>query len=219
MVVAQTAEYLTSIDGINKDLEEVGVEAIEADGEITAALTADAEVQAKRLSTLESEINGLQKQLDAQFEDMKNIKYQLAAVFFHRGSYGHGHYWIYIHDFVNNVWRIYNDERVEEFTKLESIFEAKTWDQGTPTYAVYVAEDKMDYVQTVFRDLEPAPDPPVTEEWKEFGSTNAKSQQDSVTTVDPKVLTRPMVTEGGTASWDDVERQVPDMSGGGNMGW
>jgi ubiquitin carboxyl-terminal hydrolase 25/28 len=214
--VAQTAEYLTSIDAINRDLEEVGVEAIEADGEITAALIADAEQQAKRLSALESEIDGLQKQLDAQFEDMKNIKYQLAAVFFHRGSYGHGHYWIYIHDFVNNVWRIYNDERVEEFTKLESIFEAKTWDQGTPTYAVYVAEDKIDYVQAVFRDLEPAPDPPATGEWKEVGSTNTESQQDSVTTVDPKVLTRPMVTESTNASWDE-ERQVTDF--GGSMGW
>ena len=205
--VAQTAEYFTTLDEVNADLESVGVDPIEGDGDITSALWDDAKQQADRLAALDTEIHALQKQLDAQFEDMKSIKYRLAAVFIHRGSFSHGHYWIYIHDFENKIWRSYNDETVDEFDKLESIFEAKTWEQGTPTYAAYVAEDMLDYVQAVCRDLEPAPDPPPV---AESGSNNAKSNQDSGT-VDPKA-----VMEGGQDSWDEPRSvAVP----GGNFGW
>lgn len=207
--MSQTAEYLASLDTVNRDLDFIGISSIEADGDITTALTTEATEQATRLAALSNEIEVLQKQLNAQFEEMKKVKYRLAAVFFHRGSYGHGHYWIYIHDFANDLWRLYNDETVEEYTKLESIFEAKTWDQGTPTYAVYVAEDRLDFVQAVCRDPEPAPPEPEQLEQPVGGSglTFAKSQQDSAQGIDPK-----LVTEGGDKVWDD-ERTV------GNNGW
>ena len=197
-IVTQAAEYLTSLDSVNQDLLSIDIEPIEADGDITTALTMDAEQQAKRLSSLQGEIDVLQKQLDAQFADLNNIKYRLAAVFFHRGNYGHGHYWLYIHDLKNDVWRIYNDEKVEEYTKMEAIFEAKTWDQGTPTYAVYVAEDKMNYVEAVCRDPEPVPEVEHME-WKESETINLKPQQDSATGIDPRKL---MKAEGGDTAWD-----------------
>lgn len=207
--VAETAKYLASLDGVNADLQSIGVEPIEADGEITSALATDAEEQAARVHELQSEIDVLQKNLDAQFTDMKKIKYRLAAVFFHRGAHGHGHYWIYIHDFANNIWRMYNDERVEEFTKLEEIFEAKTWQQGTPTYAVYVAEDQMGLVQTICRNPEQAPTPPEMPELvvdsveDDVQMGNADSQNDAAPgTIDPK-----LITEGGQGSWD-ATRQV-----------
>ena len=206
--VAQTAEYLAGLDGINADLQEVGVDGVEGDGEITSALLDEARQQADRLAALDTEIHALQIQVDAQFADMKSIKYRLAAVFIHRGSFSHGHYWIYIHDFENNIWRSYNDETVEEFKNLEAMFEAKTWDQGTPSYAAYVAEDKLDYVQAVCRDLEPAPDPPPA---AEFRSTNANSEQESVSFVDPK-----MVMEGGQNSWDDPRAIA--AAAAGNLG-
>ena len=210
MTVFETAQYLARLDDVNNDLLDVGLESIAADGDITQALLSDAEQQGLRLVALQDEIDVLQKKLEAQFQDATSIKYRLAAVFFHRGSYGHGHYWIYIHDFENDVWRIYNDEKVEEFNKMESIFEAKTWDQGTPTYAVYVAEDKMDYVQAVCRDLEPVPEPPAITV-KESGSASADTQSAQTTGVDPK-----MVMDGGENSWDE-QRQVAAQAIG-NMG-
>jgi ubiquitin carboxyl-terminal hydrolase 25/28 len=207
--VAQTAAYLASLDAVNAELQSAGVEPIEADGDITSALATDAQEQAARVNELESEMAVLQKNLDAQFTDMKEVKYRLAAVFFHRGAHGHGHYWIYIHDFANNIWRMYNDERVEEFTKLNEIFEANTWQQGTPTYAVYVAEDQIDLVQAVCRDPEQAPPVDDTPQLIVEGVEgdvqmgNAESQSDSVVqTIDPK-----LISEGGQGSWDTT-RQV-----------
>ena len=206
-VVAQTANYLTSLDEVNRDLQEIDVEPIEADGDITAALKAESEQQSRRLDALDSEIDNLQTHLSTQFEEMKNIKYRLAAVFFHRGSYGHGHYWIYIRDFANSMWRLYNDENVEEFVKMDSIFEAKAWDQGTPTYAVYVAEDKMEYVQPVCRDPEEEPQPKENAgQWTATDTemANSSSKQDPGTAIDPALM-----NEGGQKSWDQ-ERQVAD---------
>lgn len=205
-VVAQTADYLTRLDEVNQDLRSIDVEPIEADGDITSALTAEAQQQAERVAVLEKQIDTLQKQLDAQFADMKNIKYRLAAVFIHRGNHGSGHYWIDIHDFKSNMWRSYNDEHVEEFTTLSDLFEAKGYNPGTPTYAVYVADEKKDFVQPVCRVPEkpPTPPPTATPQNGDVEMANAKSQQDSFTAIDPK-----LTQEGGQASWDE-HRQVAD---------
>lgn len=204
--VSEASDYLNSIQDINKTLEEVDVEPIDVDDELTAALTSDARQQTARLSALMTEIEDLQKQLDVQFEDLKDLKYRLAAVFIHRGSHGGGHYWAYIHDFANNIWRSYNDELVEEVTKLEDIYEAKTWNQGTPTYAVYVQEEqKEQLVQAVCRAPEkpPTPEPTVWHEDVQMKDGGA-SQQPPVNFVDPK-----MIEEGGGESWDQP-RQVAE---------
>ncbi len=210
-VVAQTAQYLTSLDEVNRDLQCIGVGMIEADGEITDALSTDAEKQASSVSSLDREIDTLQKGIDAEFAEIKNVKYRLAAVFFHRGQHGHGHYWIYIHDFQNNVWRSYNDERVEEFTKLDEIFEAKTYSHGTPTYAVYVDANKLDTIQAVCRDPEKAPTPPIVPEVqveREVEMTNTSNGHEKP----PYQFVNPKLTiEGGQQPWDE-NRQVADVS-------
>ena len=203
--VAETASYLVSLDDVNTALASVDVEPIDADGGITNLLIDEAKFQAERVASLEGEIDTLQNQLDSQWKDMKNIKYRLAAVFFHRGASGHGHYWVYIHDFANDIWRLYNDERVEKFTKYEQIFEAKGWDQGTPTYAVYVAADRLEeMVQPVCRDPEPALEPPKGQEWEMVGE-DAKPLMEGFK---PGIKGDPVLTtEGGEASWD-ADRQV-----------
>lgn len=183
-VLSETAAYLASLDDVNKELDEsIGIPAIDADGDITDALIAESQKQAADVAAYQSEIDDLQRRLDAEFagQEFKSIKYRLAAVFFHRGQYGHGHYWIYIHDFVNNVWRIYNDERVDEFTKMNEIFEAKTFNDGTPTYAVYVDADKLDLVEPVCRQLD-----------------DHVQEVATIETVDPTNL----VEEGGATEWD-----------------
>lgn len=206
--MCETANYLDYLQQTNNVLGEIGIDEIEIDEDLPRALASTAEEQKERLSKLEADIADLQKQLDFQFADLKNLKYRLAAVFIHRGTHGHGHYWAYIHDFTNNIWRQYNDEHVSEVTKLEDIFEAKTWNQGTPTYAVYVKDDlKEAIVQPVRREPEKAPTPPPSQ----WGPTeDVQMQEDGrplrpqreVNFVDPK-----MVEEGGQSSWDTT-RQV-----------
>lgn len=206
--IAQAAEYLSSLDNLNTELVSVGIEPIDADGEITDVLMNEAKAQAQQVASLESEIRGLQTQLDNQWKDMKNIKYRLAAVFFHRGASGHGHYWVYIHDFANDMWRWYNDERVEKFTKYEHIFQAKGYDQGTPTYAVYVAADKLEaMVQPVCRDPEPAPEIPAIADAEMTGG----DEEPQLDGFKPGIKGDPVLTtEGGTNDWDN-ERQVPEV--------
>jgi len=203
--VSEASKYINGLGSVNEDLQSVGIEPIEVADGVSTSLRAEATQQAKRVEELEGQIKDLQKRLETQFTDLNNLKYRLAAVFFHRGGHGHGHYWIYIHDFANDVWRNYNDERVEEYTKMEDIFEANTWSQGTPTYAVYVQADKKDeIVQPVCRAPEKLPTP---EPWPSDANTqpNDVQMQDgdkSSAQVGPR-----LVQEGGRESWDEV-RQV-----------
>ncbi|KAK4540902.1 hypothetical protein LTR36_008844 [Oleoguttula mirabilis] len=209
--ISETANYLNHLQEINSVLRDVDVGEIEIDEDLSSALASAAKQQQERLTELQSEIDDLQKRLDFQFADLKSLKYRLAAVFIHRGTHGHGHYWAYIHDFTNNIWRMYNDEHVSEVTKLEDIFEAKTWNQGTPTYAVYVQDDrKEEIVQPVCRAPERAPTPqpsPWTTQTEDVEMQDGAPlrPQREVNFVDPK-----MVEEGGQNSWDTT-RQVAEQ--------
>lgn len=153
-----TKEFLQGLRSANDDLESLGSDPIDLDESLMQDIAEEAEYQRHQLSAIDSRIADLRTQIGAQFQGLEKEKYRLYAVFFHRGGYGHGHYWTYIHDLKSDIWRIYNDEKVDEFTKLDDIYNAETWQQGTPTYAVYVRDDmKEEYVEPVCRDPEEPP--------------------------------------------------------------
>ncbi|GIZ48075.1 hypothetical protein CKM354_001115000 [Cercospora kikuchii] len=159
LVMSEAGEYLHDMPKVNTDLESLGMDGVEVPESLPIAVMSETQDQLARLLQLESEIAEIEPRLKDQFSEFKKIKYRLAAVFFHRGSYGHGHYWIYIHDFENDVWRMYNDERVDEFKNVNEILEANTWNHGTPTFAVYVKDDhKTEIVQPVCRAPEAVPE-------------------------------------------------------------
>lgn len=213
--VSESAKYLDSLVDVNKELESIGIDGIDVDNELSAALSSDAADQTARLAALEMEISATENLLQDQFKDSKKLAYRLAAVFFHRGSYGHGHYWIYIYDFDKDIWRSYNDERVEEFSKISEILEANDWNQGTPTYAVYVRdENKAEIVQPVCREPEKPPTPRHEAAENRMAAGQAKPMQNGDVWDDsnaPALGFDPMQTvkEGGENSWDE-ERTVPD---------
>ncbi|EME77564.1 uncharacterized protein MYCFIDRAFT_114189, partial [Pseudocercospora fijiensis CIRAD86] len=150
--VSESAKFLSAIEDSNADLEALGLGAISVDARLSDALSEDALEQRQKVAALDKQIGELELRLRGNFDEMKEIKYRLAAVFIHRGNTGHGHYWLYIHDFEKDIWRSYNDERVEEFTKLNEIYEANNWNHGTPTYAVYVREKlKAEIISPVCR--------------------------------------------------------------------
>lgn len=203
--VQETAKFLQELDDVNKELWALGEEEIDNEASLHTALKADAAFQTQRVSALDAEVLKLQNQLNGTFDDLKEKKYRLYAVFFHRGGPSSGHYWVSIHDFKNDIWRNYNDESVTEVpsSQLQEIFYADKWQHGTPTFAVYVRDDlKEDYVQAVCREPEPEAEAPMPDlEMLDAPPANG--------TVDPSKL----VKEGGGNTWDE-ERQVPDVKWG-----
>jgi ubiquitin carboxyl-terminal hydrolase 25/28 len=163
--ITHTAEYLNNISScLNAELASLDLDGINVDPSLPTSLVSDAEAQRTRLLQLDQEISKLDSAISPTAGVFpQNLKYRLAAVFFHRGDYGHGHYWIYIYDFAQKLWRKYNDERVEEFPqdKISEILAANEWSHGTPTYAVYVRDDLAEtVVQPVCRKPE-RPEGPV----------------------------------------------------------
>ncbi|KFX96565.1 hypothetical protein O988_05251 [Pseudogymnoascus sp. VKM F-3808] len=106
------------------------------------------------MAKISKEISSLKLKLQEQFTDLRQHRYRLQAVFIHRGTNAYGHYWIYIYDFANDIWREYNDERVSIVEDRTRIFGQPGTGGATPYYLVYVRdEDKNDIVDAVCREL------------------------------------------------------------------
>ena len=151
------AKHLKNLQQSNEALETLGLAPIEFDASLIDDLDSMANAMQSQLTTIDEQMASLQHNITSSFEDHKQIKYMLHSVFFHRGGYGHGHYWSCIYDFEHSIWRVYNDERVDKLTNVNDIFDAQTWQQGTPTYAVYVKDDvKEQFVQALCREPEVA---------------------------------------------------------------
>jgi ubiquitin carboxyl-terminal hydrolase 25/28 len=94
----------------------------------------------KEAEILDGRMKEIDSQIDTIFQDCKDHPYRLHAVFMHRGSSTGGHYWIYIYDSQNKIWRNYNDERVEE-AEVKNVFEQEG--RATSTGVVFVQEDRV----------------------------------------------------------------------------
>ena len=118
------------------------------------------------LPILDSRIAVLKQKVNEQFTDLVQEEYKLHSVFIHRGQdAAGGHYWIYIYDFVNDVWREYNDEYVSIVTDRRRIFEGSGFADGTPYYLTYVrSKDKTELVDAVCRDVVPQEPVPVVQQ-------------------------------------------------------
>ena len=101
--------------------------------------------------------------LRAQFatEEYQSLPYRLQSVFIHVGKATHGHYWIYIRDFKNNVWRKYNDETVSTIDSVSEIFDQHSNDRpATPYFLVYVKDEvKDEFVEPLCRHIKEVPAP------------------------------------------------------------
>ena len=97
---------------------------------------------------------------------MRRHPYRLHAAFFHRGSAGGGHYWVYIYDHKKELWRKYNDDRVTVVTDRNEIF-GNPYTKGqqsannpppNPYLLIYLDADKISTLaETVKRDIVYAP--------------------------------------------------------------
>lgn len=110
---------------------------------------------------MQGELEKREKQLVEELDELKNYPFRLQAVICHSGRLTSGHYWVWIHDFEDNIWRKYNDEHVEENPNTEAVLKQLS-QSGNPYYLCYVRdEDKNDFVNVPKRA---PPSPPVDEQ-------------------------------------------------------
>lgn len=148
-----------------------------------ALLSKIGEKKKNKLETLEKQNSEAHEELEASLAafnvpEHQKVRYELAAVFVHRGRGGArgGHYLIFIHDFQANVWRSYNDSYVkilenpqEEIARLDD-----PEVRGAPYFVVYVAADqKEQFFSPLFRSP------------KEGEETNDTEMKDAGTNVEP----------------------------------
>lgn len=106
---------------------------------------------------MESELQQREQMLKEQQDSLKGMPYRLHAVICHRGQLMSGHYWVWIHDFEDNVWRWYNDDDVKENKNTKEVLETLS-SSGEPYFLCYVRdEDKMKFVNVPKRQ---PPTPP-----------------------------------------------------------
>ncbi|KAK5050339.1 hypothetical protein LTR84_003620 [Exophiala bonariae] len=153
-------EYLAELPG-----ESIGGE-LEVKASTIATLGSLAENARTELDELKARSNVITQQIKEAFVDMRKHPYRLHAAFFHRGSAGGGHYWVYIYDHVKEMWRKYNDDRVTIVHNRNEIFGKPVQDSWgpppNPYLLVYVRSEKVnEVVETVKRDIVyPPPDVP-----------------------------------------------------------
>ncbi|EXJ74405.1 uncharacterized protein A1O5_02701 [Cladophialophora psammophila CBS 110553] len=164
-------EYLAEIPG-----DQISAE-LNVNPNAIATLGILAENARSELGEIRSRISRLSQQIKESFVDMRKHPYRLHAAFFHRGSAGGGHYWVYIFDHKKELWRKYNDDRVSTVTNLNEIFGnpyAQTQTQGqqqpasssslnpppNPYLLIYLDADRIDELaETVKREIvNPPPD-------------------------------------------------------------
>ncbi|KAH7322846.1 ubiquitin carboxyl-terminal hydrolase [Stachybotrys elegans] len=96
----------------------------------------------KKLRDMMTEELALKEQvLATHLESQKSVSYRLHAVICHRGHLTSGHYWVWIHDFEDNVWRKYNDANVEENKDTAEVLKTLST-SGEPYYVCYVRDDE-----------------------------------------------------------------------------
>ncbi|BGO98984.1 Ubiquitin carboxyl-terminal hydrolase 2 [Rhodotorula toruloides] len=123
---------------------------------LTPSLTSDLTSEA---SDLESEISALEKRVEELRREIEGVwregereetRYQLTAVFIHRGTATSGHYFIYQRDHRNpQRWLKYNDAVVSEVDK-EEVFRETTGDTN-PYFFSYVRKDRLDAIESIMR--------------------------------------------------------------------
>lgn len=97
---------------------------------------------ANKLKAVESRIKDLQTNLGSQFVDRRELPYHLHSVYMHRGGPTSGHYWIYIYDFAQKLWRKYNDNYVTRVDDISEIYSKDSLETrpATPYFLVYIKE-------------------------------------------------------------------------------
>ncbi|KAK0611488.1 hypothetical protein B0T14DRAFT_439487 [Immersiella caudata] len=110
----------------------------------------------------DDELTHLKAEKEEMFKNKKSVAYRLHAVVCHAGATASaGHYWVWIHDFEQDVWRKYNDTRVSVHP-AEFVFEELNT-KGEPYYLAYVRESDISQLVSTPRRQNPSPEIEMTQ--------------------------------------------------------
>ncbi|KAK5088046.1 ubiquitin-specific protease ubp2 [Lithohypha guttulata] len=184
---------------------------------------------------LKQRITILEKQIKDSFTDaaFRKHEYKLHAAFFHRGTPLGGHYWVYIYDHVNEIWRKYNDSYVTQVTNLNEIFGNPQDDPNNPNHStsgspanpyflVWARSDRISLkqgeqsiVETVKRDpvTPPPSQPPTTTTWNEIDGaiTSGLPPLEDINN-DENIAIRPLGTDTPQSSHHEFTGQQSQIS-------
>lgn len=173
-VVECAADYITDLKTADEELL-VDLDPLPIEPGLAEQMRIKAHNLRKDSSLLDEPIRQLEERIESHFDGLKDHPYRLHAIFIHRGTATGGHYWIYIHDFKENIWRKYNDERVTEVTDIKEIFTQEEKWPATSTGIVYVREEGKDALtEAVKRD--PAKPPSGDVEMKDISDEFANAE-------------------------------------------
>ena len=152
--VEETAVFLEHLSKASEEqLVDVDEDSIPNHVGLPAKLREQAQELQKEIESFDQQMDVLDKEINSIFSDCRDHRYRLHAVFMHRGSASGGHYWIYIYDFQHNLWRKYNDEKVD-LVDREEVFMHETSYPQTSTGIVYIREDLVsEYTEAVHRRI------------------------------------------------------------------
>ncbi|KAF2278384.1 cysteine proteinase [Westerdykella ornata] len=168
--VNETADFLQDLNQVESEkLVDTDADSIPAFPDLPNQLRDRAREISEETIRVQEDLKHIDDQISSIFQNCKDYPYRLHAVFMHRGTAKFGHYWIYIWDAQNKVWRRYNDEYVEEVAPSE-IYQAQG--AATSTSVVYVKADRIEELteavhrrpETEGRQHSPQPMQPTSEE-------------------------------------------------------
>ncbi|KAG5933215.1 hypothetical protein E4U53_001060 [Claviceps sorghi] len=172
------------------------------------------ETDAALRQMMESELRQRELMLQEQQDSLNGTPYRLHAVICHRGQLMSGHYWVWIHDFEDNIWRWYNDADVRENKDTKEVLETLSR-SGEPYFLCYVRdEDKMNFVNVPKRQAPtPIPDkgvPPTSGAVDNtYGNTDAVAEI-VLAEADYGATSGIPITAASTASATTTVTEIPD---------
>ena len=103
-----------------------------------------------QIASLEQQIKNQENLLQNQYSGLKNMPYHLHGICIHDGTAESGHYFSYIKDHTQNVWRQYNDHRVNIVDEEQVLQEAMGGGLTKSAYwVVYISEEELQRTRAI----------------------------------------------------------------------
>lgn len=172
--------------------------------ELADALSEKADHLRKDIDQINAQMSQLEAGVDSMFKDFHDNPYRLHAVFTHRGGTKGGHYWIYIYDFQNKMWRKYNDEHVTPADENDLFKQEQGAMPAASTGVVYIREDRINDLTEAVKRV------PVSEDGPPAANGIAETQMSDVQMEDVNYEVLPLPESSapvpnGPVKYNDVQ--------------
>ncbi|KIW00916.1 hypothetical protein, variant 2 [Verruconis gallopava] len=162
VITLDSDEAFTALGSIIKSARSEGENGLidvrdEEDYDLEKLLEDEAKLDEVSKDEMKKELPEIRKELNALPLgrcDTDAMKYHIFAIFMYSGTGAAGHWWIYIRDFKNNVWRSYNDSHVNVVDENE-VFQKRDPKQAGPQMIVYVRDDQKDELIDALHRVKP----------------------------------------------------------------